>query len=213
MRIHPRLPGLLLGGAAGLAGLSMLAAAGDPSRAQSPGPPPAAPAVAPARLAAPQRVVKVRKVVVRRREPLPVRIQVPAIGIDAPLVRLGLDRGGALQVPGRSELAGWYVGSARPGERGPAIIAGHVDSVSGPAVFYRLGALRPGNAIRVRRGNGSWIGFRVRRVERWPKAHFPTAEVYGATRRPTLRLITCGGAFDAASGHYLDNTLVFATRA
>jgi sortase (surface protein transpeptidase) len=150
--------------------------------------------------------------VVRHREPLPVRLQVPAAGIDAPLVRLGLDERGALEVPQRPEQAGWFGRGARPGERGAAVIAGHVDSAVGPAAFYRLGALHPGDAIRVHRRDGSAVGFRVRRVERWPKARFPTARVYGATQRPSLRLITCGGAFDAASGHYVDNTIVFAVR-
>jgi sortase (surface protein transpeptidase) len=150
---------------------------------------------------------------VAHREPLPVRVQVPAIGVDASLVRLGLDASGALEVPRRPEQAGWFGRTARPGERGAAVIAGHVDSASGPAVFYRLGALQPGQTIRIRRRDRSSISFRIRRVERWPKDRFPTARVYRATRRPTLRLITCGGAFDARSGHYVDNTIVFASRA
>jgi hypothetical protein len=87
-----------------------------------------------------------------------------------------------------------------------------VDSAVGPAVFYRLGALHRGDAIRVRRRDGSAVVFRVRRVERWPKARFPTARVYGATPRPSLRLVTCGGALDPAAGHSVDNTIVFADR-
>jgi sortase (surface protein transpeptidase) len=180
----------------------------------APDPPPPAPAVSAARveaLGAAHRASP-RSLVIHHREPLPVRLQVPAIGIDAPLIRLGLDGRGALEVPDRPEQAGWFGRGARPGERGAAVIAGHVDSAVGPAVFYRLGALRPGDAIRVRRQDGSAVAFRVRRVERWPKARFPTARVYGATRRPSLRLVTCGGAFDEASGHYADNTIVFAVR-
>jgi sortase (surface protein transpeptidase) len=141
-----------------------------------------------------------------------VRVRIPSIGVDARLVRLGLDTGGALAVPRRWEDAGWFTGAARPGERGAAVIAGHVDSTSGPAVFYRLGALRAGAVVTIARRDGSAVRFRVRRVERWPKRRFPTRRVYGPTRRPALRLVTCGGAFDRASGHYVDNTIVFATR-
>jgi sortase (surface protein transpeptidase) len=143
---------------------------------------------------------------------LPARVRIPAIGVDAPVIRLGLDRNGALEVPTRWGDAGWYVHSPRPGAPGPAVIAGHVDSTSGPAVFYRLGALHRGASIRVVRADGTTARFRVQRVERWPKAHFPTRRVYGDTRRPTLRLITCGGAFDSGTGHYTDNTIVFAAR-
>jgi hypothetical protein len=179
---------------------------------RSPAPPPA-----PARVsssvrgggvaAAPRRHVRTRA-----RPAPPERIRIPAIGVNARVVRVGLDRAGALQVPGSWVDAGWYARGARPGEPGPAVIVGHVDSTAGPAVFYRLGALRAGAAIRVARGDGSVARFRVHRVERWPKSSFPTRLVYGATRRPTLRLVTCGGAFDGATGHYADNTIVFAVR-
>jgi sortase (surface protein transpeptidase) len=147
-----------------------------------------------------------------RRPAAPVRIEIPAIGVRAPLVPLGLDAGGALEVPARFGDAGWWAGGPRPGERGPAVIAGHVDSRTGPAVFFRLSQLRAGDPISVVRRDGSRVRFVVRRSERYPKARFPTAHVYGATRRATLRVITCSGAFDRASGHYLDNTVVFADR-
>jgi sortase (surface protein transpeptidase) len=140
----------------------------------------------------------------------PARIRIPSIGVDARVIRLGLDASGALEVPGGWGDAGWYIHSPRPGQPGPAVMAGHVDSTSGPAVFYRLGALRPGAVIRVARADGTAVSFRVHRVERWSKAAFPTRLVYGGTRRPTLRLITCGGAFDRGTGHYVDNTIVFA---
>jgi hypothetical protein len=142
-----------------------------------------------------------------------MRIVIPSIGVNAPLVRLGLDVNGALEVPERWGDAGWYGRGPRPGAPGPAVIAGHVDSTSGPAVFFRLGSLRPGAVVRVLRRDGSAVAFRVRRVGHWPKASFPTRLVYGATRRPVLRLITCSGSFDRASGHYRDNTIVFAERA
>jgi sortase family protein len=146
------------------------------------------------------------------RAPRPVRIAIPAIGVSAPVVPLGFDRTGALEVPRDFAETGWWTGGARPGERGPAVIAGHVDSTTGPAVFFRLADLRRGDAITVERADGSRVRFRVERSTRYPKARFPTAEVYGATRTPALRLVTCSGTFDHATGHYLDNTVVYAGR-
>jgi sortase (surface protein transpeptidase) len=146
-----------------------------------------------------------------KRAATPVRVVIPRIGVDAPLIRLGLDGDGALEVPERFDVAGWWTGGARPGERGPAVIAGHVDSKTGPAVFYAIGTLRRGDRVIVRRRDGSSVRFRVRRSERYAKQRFPTRRVYGPTRRPELRLITCSGTFDRASGHYLDNTVVYAT--
>ena len=146
-----------------------------------------------------------------RRVAAPVRVVIPKLGVDARLIRLGLDASGALEVPERFDEAGWWTGGARPGERGPAVIAGHVDSTRGPAVFYALGKLRRGDRVIVRRRDGTRVRFTVRRRERVRKDHFPTRRVYGPTRRATLRLITCSGAFDRSSGHYLDNTVVYAT--
>jgi hypothetical protein len=146
-----------------------------------------------------------------RRVAAPVRVKIPSIGVDAPLIRLGLDAKGALEVPKRFDEAGWWTGGSRPGERGPAVIAGHVDSKTGKAVFYELGRLRRGDVVTVRRRDGSNVRFTVQGSARYAKDHFPTARVYGATRRPTLRLITCSGVFDRSSGHYLDNTVVYAT--
>jgi hypothetical protein len=144
------------------------------------------------------------------RELLPVRVEIPAIGVSAPVVRLGLDRAGTLEVPGDFASTGWWSGGAPPGGRGPAVIVGHVDSRTGPAVFFELGELRRGDAITVERADGSRVRFRVERSAHYPKSLFPTAQVYGPGARPTLRLITCSGAFDRASGHYLDNTVVYA---
>jgi hypothetical protein len=196
-----------------LAGVALAVAAVTVDRGSgSPAPPPA-----PARVAAgvgPTAPVREPPHVrTRARVAPPVRIRIPAIGVDARVARVGLDHAGALEVPSGWDDAGWYVHGPRPGEPGPAVIVGHVDSTSGPAVFYRLGGLRPGATIRVVRQDGSAVSFRVHRVGRWPKDGFPTRLVYGATRRPTLRLITCGGAFDPATGHYLDNTVVFANPA
>jgi sortase (surface protein transpeptidase) len=146
-----------------------------------------------------------------RRVAAPVRVEIPAIGVNAPLVRLGLDARGALEAPKGFDVAGWWTGGSRPGERGPAVIAGHVDTKTGPAVFYKLPRLRKGDTIVVRRRDGSRVRFVVQGSRRYRKNRFPTARVYGATRRPTLRLITCSGDFNRSTGHYVDNTVVFAT--
>jgi LPXTG-site transpeptidase (sortase) family protein len=147
----------------------------------------------------------------RRRVSVPVRVEIPAIGVDTRLIRLGVDAHGALEVPERFDVAGWWVGGARPGERGPAVITGHVDTKTGPAIFYKLPRLRHGDVVIVHRRDGSRVRFRVTSREHVRKDHFPTAKVYGPTRRPALRLITCSGVFDRSSGHYLDNTVVFAS--
>jgi sortase family protein len=143
----------------------------------------------------------------------PVRIQIPAIGVDAPIVPLGLNPDRTLEVPTDFADTGWWTGGPRPGERGPAVIVGHVDSHTGPAVFFRVGELQAGATIIVTRRDGSRARFSVLGSERYAKAHFPTARVYGPTRGATLRLITCSGTFDRASGHYLDNTVVYAVSA
>jgi hypothetical protein len=141
----------------------------------------------------------------------PNAVVIPRIGVAAPLMRLGLGPGRRMQVPEDFSVAGWYVGGPRPGEPGPAVIAGHVDSRRGPAVFYRLAELRKGDVVVVRYSGGPSVRFRVERIERHPKAAFPTSRVYGRTAGAKLRLITCGGTFDRASGHYRDNVIVFAS--
>lgn len=148
-----------------------------------------------------------------RRDPaVPVRLQIPRLGLDRPLLKLGLTKDGELQVPEMSQanLPGWYRYSPPPGDVGPAVIAGHVDSMKGPAVFYELRELRKGDTIRVRRDDGVLAVFTVSRIQLFSKAHFPTKLVYGAIRRPALRLITCGGVYDRAHGGYQGNTIVFA---
>src|SRR4051794_24821962 len=146
----------------------------------------------------------------RRRAAPPARLQIPAIGVDTALVGLGLNPAGALEVPRRFDVAGWWTGGTRPGERGPAVITGHVDSYTGPAVFFRLGRLRRGDRVIVERRDGSRIRFTVRALAHYAKHRFPTRLVYGPTRPPELRLITCSGAFDCTTGHYVDNTVVYA---
>lgn len=145
----------------------------------------------------------------------PVSIEIPAIGVHSALQYLGLTAQHTLQVPApgpRYDEAGWYKYSSTPGSLGPAVIVGHVDSAAqGPSVFFNLGVLRPGDNVLVTRADGLIAVFSVDGVRRYPKDHFPTQLVYGKTDHAALRLITCGGAFDPATGHYLDNIVVFAS--
>jgi sortase (surface protein transpeptidase) len=122
---------------------------------------------------------------------------------------LGLQADGSLQVPTAGFPAGWYTGGPTPGELGPAIIAGHVD-MKGPGVFYKLHEVRAGDQVMVTRADGSRPVFRVTKVEQFGKDQFPTKLVYGNIDHPGLRLITCGGSFNTASGHYEDDLVVFA---
>jgi sortase (surface protein transpeptidase) len=142
----------------------------------------------------------------------PRRIQIPAIGVSAPVIALGLNPDHTLETPRVWGETGWYKPGPEPGERGPAVVVGHVDSTTGPAVFYRLREIRRGNVITIRRSDGSSVRFRVQRVEHWPKSDFPTSRVYGHTRGAVLRLVTCSGNFNRSTGHYVDNTIVYASR-
>ncbi|MFJ2820619.1 class F sortase [Streptomyces toxytricini] len=141
----------------------------------------------------------------------PVRVRIPSIGVDAPLTGLGLGADGSLDVPppGRRDLAGWYRDGTTPGAVGTAVVVGHVDHASGPAVFYRLGALRRGAAIEVRRADGRTAVFTVHAVEVYDADRFPDARVYGPSPRAELRVITCGGDFSPHTG-YEGNVVVFA---
>jgi sortase (surface protein transpeptidase) len=141
---------------------------------------------------------------------LPVRLRIPAQYIDTTLIRLGLAADGTIAAPSRWEVAGWYDEGPRPGQRGPAVIVGHVDSRSGPAVFFRLTKLRPGDAAYVDREDGTTVRFRVTGRRQFAKNRFPADLVYSPTLKTSLLLITCGGSFDHASGHYRDNVIVTA---
>ena len=140
----------------------------------------------------------------------PVRLSVPAIGVETPLTRLGLEPDGSMEVPGDFGLAGWFAEGPVPGQPGPAVIAGHVDSRTGPAVFYRLRDLRAGDHIDVTRADGTRLRFVVDTTRSFPKARFPTDAVFGPTPAAELRLVTCAGTFDRARGSYRDNLVVFA---
>jgi hypothetical protein len=149
---------------------------------------------------------------VARQLPNPARIEIPAIDVSARIVPLGLNPDGTLEVPRRPADTGWFVDGPEPGERGPAVIAGHVDSRTGPAVFYRLRALRAGDRIRVVLSTGARVSFVVRGGREFAKQRFPVNLVYDRTKQPTLRLITCDGRFDRSTHHYVDNYVVFAVR-
>jgi sortase (surface protein transpeptidase) len=142
---------------------------------------------------------------------VPLRVHVPSVGIDAPLIRLGLTADGAVAVPPMSvpTEAGWYTGDPTPGERGAAVIVGHVDTDYGRAVFYPLGNVQPGAMVIVDRTDHKHAQFRVTSVEVVDKDRFPAQRVYGSDKSgpPQLRLITCGGAFDGK--HYADNLVVY----
>jgi len=159
---------------------------------------------------APSPVPTFRSVRTYKSVAVPVRLRIPSIGVDTSLVRLGLAPDGSIAAPTRWELAGWYEQGPRPGQPAPAVIAGHVDSRSGPAVFYRLRELPPGARVYVERADGSTIRFRVTESRRVAKSAFPADLVYSPTLQPVLRLVTCGGTFDATTGHYRDNIVVSA---
>ncbi len=148
-----------------------------------------------------------------RRSP-PLSVDIPAIGVHSELLRLGVNPDGTIQVPslfGRANEAAWYKYSVTPGQIGASVIEGHVDSYQGPAVFFRLGALRPGNRVVVKLADGITAVFRVTGVRQYAKINFPAKVIYGDSRRAALHLITCGGAFDYTTGHYLSSTVVFAS--
>jgi hypothetical protein len=150
------------------------------------------------------------KVTEDRPKGTPCRIKIPAIGVDAKVIQLGLLPDRHLEVPTDYSKAGWWSGGTRPGQRGPAVIVGHVDSRSAPGVFYRLKDLDPGDVVKIWLAGGRLVEYSVRDMGQYPKADFPSELVDGRISYAGLRLITCGGAFNHATGHYLDNVIVFA---
>ncbi|MGH3211290.1 MAG: class F sortase [Trebonia sp.] len=145
---------------------------------------------------------------------LPVSVAIPAIGVQSRLLHLGRNEDGTMQVPDlttSANEAAWYKYSVAPGQIGTAVIEGHVDSYQGPAVFFRLGALRPGNQINVTLADGITAVFRVTGVREYVKAEYPANTIYAPAHYAALRVITCGGDFDAATGHYLSSVVVFAS--
>jgi len=207
----PALPGRARIRLAGLAGTALLlggaAAIGVAVLAQQHAPTPASAAAAGTVGPAAPKEPSLRR-------SAPVSVAIPDIGVRSPLLRLGLNPNGSMQVPDVSTSAGeaaWYKYSVTPGQIGTAVIEGHVDSQVGPAVFFRLGALHPGDHIDVSLADGMTAVFRVTGVREYTKIDFPTEIIYGPTNYASLRLVTCGGTFDYATGHYLSSVVVFAS--
>src|ERR1700722_3039842 len=195
---------------AGLAGTALVlggaAAIGVAILAQQHAPSPAAAAAGTVGPAAPKEP--------SLRRSAPISVDIPAIGVRSPLLRLGLNPDGTIQVPDlatSADEAAWYKYSVTPGQIGAAVIEGHVDSQVGPAVFYRLGALHPGDRIDVTLADRMTAVFRVTGGREDTKDKFPTTMIYGATNYASLRVVTCGGTFDYATGHYLSSVVVFAS--
>lgn len=143
-------------------------------------------------------------------DPAPERLLVPGLGLDEPLIELGLLDDGTLEAPARPDDVGWFAGGSRPGQPGPTVIAAHVDGPDGPAVFYDLPTMVPGDQIEVAVEGGERVRYVVRDVADHPKDDFPTAAVFGATPRDELRLVTCTGPWDPAEESYTDNRVVYA---
>jgi Sortase domain len=205
----PPLPGRARIRLAGLAGAALLlggaAAIGVAVLAQQHAPSPAAAAAGTVGPAAPKASLP---------RSAPVSVVIPAIGVRSPLLRLGLNPDGTMQVPDlatSADEAAWYKYSVTPGQIGTAVIEGHVDSQVGPAVFFRLGALHPGDHIDVTLADGMTAVFRVTGVREYSKGDFPAEMIYGPTKYAALRVVTCGGTFDYATGHYLSSVVVFAS--
>jgi LPXTG-site transpeptidase (sortase) family protein len=141
---------------------------------------------------------------------LPISLKIPSIDVDAPITRLGLNADKTVQVPKNPDDAGWYGKGPAPGYKGSSVILGHVDSKTGPAVFYRLPTLGPGDHVNVKLSDGSLAHYQVTRVAHYKNEDFPAAKVYATpSPRPALNLITCGGEYDKAAGGYQSNVVVF----
>ncbi|MEU6710305.1 class F sortase [Nonomuraea sp. NPDC046802] len=142
----------------------------------------------------------------------PTAVYIPSIGVAAPLMELGLDERGAIENPPfhPPNLAGWYRYGPVPGQRGAAVITGHLDTRTGPAVFADLRNVKRGEQVQVLRADRSVAVFVVDKVEHTPKRSFPAKKVYAKLDYPGLRLVTCGGAFDRQAHSYQDNTIVYA---
>lgn len=144
--------------------------------------------------------------------PVPERVAIQAIGLDEPLVELGLLTDGQMEVPSDYDDVGWFAGGGRPGGHGPSVLAGHVDSTTGPAVFDGLRRLSWGDVVAITSAAGEEAHYRVTSTGEFSKDDFPTVDVFGATAADTVRLITCSGDFDAAVGSYDRNYVVFGER-
>ncbi|WP_207798533.1 class F sortase [Klenkia marina] len=144
--------------------------------------------------------------------PEPTAVRIPALGVDQDLIGLGVATDGTAEVPEDFSDVAWFAPGGRPGSRGPTVLMGHVDSTAGPAVFYELRDLTPGDTVELTTADGSVATYTVTGTEQVAKDTFPTAAVFGATTEDVLRLITCTGAFDAGARSYTDNLVVTAAR-
>lgn len=141
----------------------------------------------------------------------PTRIRIAGLALDDPLTRLDVQQDGHLAAPQDPRQVGWWSDGPRPGDQGAAVIVGHVDSLTGPAAFYNISSLRPGDTITIDRADRTRVVFTVRALRLYPKDHFPDNQVYATTGPPSLRLVTCGGAYVHDQGGYRDNVVVYAT--
>ncbi|MBF9072399.1 class F sortase [Streptacidiphilus fuscans] len=170
------------------------------------------PGSASAQVARPAHASSLRPAVAMLPRSTPLTLAIPSVRLSAPLLGLGMDGKGAAELPPFSlpHMAGWLRDSAAPGERGTSVIVGHVDTTTGPAVFWNLSAVRPGAEVDVNRVDGRTAVFTVDQVRAYPKPAFPAAQVYGPGPGAQLRVITCGGGFDRARHEYTGNVVLFA---
>ena len=140
---------------------------------------------------------------------VPVHLAIPKIGVSVRLSVLGLNKKGTVNIPTNFAVPGWYKGARSPGQKGSAVILGHVDGATGPAIFYKLAKIKLGNRVDVTLRNGKKLVFAVIGVRMYEKTNFPDNLIYGVRNYPALQLVTCGGIFDPRTGHYLSNIVVF----
>ncbi|OZC76621.1 sortase [Rhodococcus sp. 06-462-5] len=179
----------------------------------SPAPPPSSPTQAAPESSQPSSGIAPTAPAADSVRPAPTRVSAVDIGLDEPLIGLGLTASGEMQVPTDYDDVGWFTGGGRPGAIGsPTVLAGHVDSTTGPAVFDRLSELGPGDVVAVEDEAGGRAEYRIVEVGDYGKAEFPTALVFGAVPADEIRLITCSGDFDAAVGSYERNLVLYGVR-
>lgn len=139
----------------------------------------------------------------------PESVRIPSLDVSSSVIDLGVQSDKRMEVPQNGKDTGWFTGSPTPGELGPSILAAHVTWEKKPAIFFELSSMKKGQEVEVERADGSTAVFEVTKVGQYPKADFPTDQVYGEVDHAGLRLITCGGRFDGETGHHVDNVVVY----